>query len=126
VSAAFAGTEWLRDRVTVAGPVPHGDIAAWLSAADLYLSTSRHEGSGYALIEAMACGCPPVVTDLPSHAAIAGAEGRRFPVGDAAALADALATASWGEDRRAAVRAAFEQHLTWQAVVDGLLAAYRR
>jgi glycosyltransferase involved in cell wall biosynthesis len=125
IEAAIEASPVLRDRVAVDGPVAHDDIATWLSAADLYLSTSRHEGSGYALIEALACGCPPVVTELPSHAAIAGDEGRRFPAGDVDALAVALRDARRGPAARSSARRAFEARLGWDAVVDQLLRAYR-
>jgi glycosyltransferase involved in cell wall biosynthesis len=125
VGAAIEASPVLRDRVRVGGPVVHDEVATWLSAADLYLSTSRHEGSGYALIEALACGCPPVVSDLPSHAAIAGGAGRRFPPGDPAALAVTLRAAPRGPDARSAARRAFEERLRWDVVVEQLLTAYR-
>jgi glycosyltransferase involved in cell wall biosynthesis len=124
VDAAIAASEWLRGRVSVIGPVPHAEMAGWYSAADLFLSTSRHEGSGYALIEAMACGCPPVVSDLPSHRAIAGPEGRFFAAEDPIAAASALAGTGGSDADRSAVRAAFTARLTWTAVVDALHAAY--
>lgn len=56
----------LKDAVYLRGKVPHGELPDWYSAADFYISGSREEGSGYALLEAMACGCIPVVTDIPS------------------------------------------------------------
>src|SRR5207302_5467774 len=34
--------------------------------ADFYISASHEESCGYALLEAMACGCIPVVTSIPS------------------------------------------------------------
>lgn len=56
----------LKDAVYLRGKVPHAELPDWYSAADFYISGSREEGSGYALLEAMACGCIPVVTDIPS------------------------------------------------------------
>jgi len=56
----------LKDAVYLVGKLPHAALPDWYSAADFYISGSREEGSGYALLEAMACGCIPVVTDIPS------------------------------------------------------------
>lgn len=61
------------DRITLTGPLPRDALPAWYAAADVFVSTSRSEGSGFALLEALTCGCPAVaVTDLPSHRAILG------------------------------------------------------
>lgn len=110
------------------GPLPHRAMAQWYRAADVLLSTSHHEGSGYALIEAIASGCTPAVTDLPSHGAIAGDVATYFAPGDPAAAAEALERAALAASRpegRALVRARFEQALRWEHVADQLHAAYR-
>lgn len=56
----------LSKNVRLVGKVPHEELSYWFSAADFFISGSHREGSGYALIEAMACGCIPVVTNIPS------------------------------------------------------------
>lgn len=56
----------LRNNVFLQGEVLHQQLPYWFSAADFYISGSHSEGSGYALVEAMACGCIPVVTAIPS------------------------------------------------------------
>lgn len=121
----------LTGRVHLVGPVPHAGIAEWMSAADLFVSGSHREGSGYALIEALACGLVPIVTDIPSHRMLTGrgAVGRLWPAGDAAALAQAL-PALWHDDgpvqarQRDAVRAHFEHHLSHAALGRALADAY--
>jgi glycosyltransferase involved in cell wall biosynthesis len=112
----------LTDRVHVVGPVPHTEVREWFSAAQIYFSTSSHEGSGYALIEALACGCTPVVSDIAPHRAIAAGLGRRFPVGDVEAAASALAELDLL--RRSTVRDEFESRLSWRSVAAQLQAAY--
>jgi glycosyltransferase involved in cell wall biosynthesis len=117
----------LRDRVTMVGQVRHEDIGAYYSASDLYISASHHEGSGYALIEALACGLLPVVTDIPAFRAIVGSCGALWRSGDPAACAEALrqVLARPVERARAQSRAHFASELSWPAVAARTLAAYR-
>jgi glycosyltransferase involved in cell wall biosynthesis len=72
--------------------VPHAEIAGWYDRADVYLSTSHHEGSNYSLIEALGFGCHPVVTDIPSHAAIVKELAGRFAIGDATTAGALIST----------------------------------
>ena len=66
----------------------------YLANADLFAFTSRWEGLGFVLIEALALGTPVVSTDCPSgpnEILQGGRYGRLIPVGDDAALAQAMA-----------------------------------
>ena len=63
---------------------------AYMAHADLFAFTSRWEGLGFVLIEALAVGTPVVSTDCPSGPAEILQNGRfgpLVPVGDSAALA---------------------------------------
>lgn len=67
---------------------------AFMARAAALASSSVYEGLANVLREALACGCPVLATDCPSGSAEAledGALGRLVPVGDAPALAEALA-----------------------------------
>jgi glycosyltransferase involved in cell wall biosynthesis len=114
--------------VRLLGRVPHGRVQQLLRGADLYLSASRREGSGYALLEALASGAPPLVTDIPAHRRITrgGSVGGLYPCGDAAALAALLA--EHANRPRAAerlrVREHFDRHLSFAAVGRELRDAY--
>ena len=55
----------LKERVLLPGFV--SDAAGWMKAADVFVSVSHCEGRPNALMEAMACGTPLVVSDIPEH-----------------------------------------------------------
>lgn len=117
----------LRDRVSMIGRVPHDEIANYYGAADVFVSGSHAEGSGYALIEAMACGLVPVVTDIPSFRTIAGAAGVLWPAGNAAAFSSALLDACSRDlaAERETVQRQFAALLSWEAIASRTVTAYR-
>src|SRR5690606_31821944 len=96
VRARIRSDPALASRVQLLGAVPHARIQDLCRAADILVSGSHEESTGFAVIEALACGTTPVVTDIPAFRALthAGAVGRLFPPGDAAALARALISAA--------------------------------
>jgi glycosyltransferase involved in cell wall biosynthesis len=121
------GDPRLAGRVHLLGSVPHARIEWLMRSADVFVSASLAEGSGYALLEAMACGLRPAVTDIPSFRAVTdgGRVGRLWPRGDASQLADALvsvASASTHPD----VRSHFDATLSFGALGQQWAAAYRQ
>jgi glycosyltransferase involved in cell wall biosynthesis len=118
----------LRHRVHLLGRVSHERIEQLMRAADVFVLGSHREGSGYSLIEALACGLPPVVTDIPSFRSLtgAGAVGKLWPCGDSRALCEALRSIAGRVDfgMRAAVRAHFERELSFDALGSKLAAMY--
>ncbi len=119
----------LRGRVHLLGRRPHAEIESLMRAADVFVAGSHREGSGYALIEALACGLPPLVTDIPSFQALTGdgAVGRLWWRGDAQSLADELLgiAAKVGPAWRVRIRAHFERELSPVALGKRLEETYR-
>lgn len=118
----------LRDRVHLLGQVPHQTVEQLMRAADLFVLGSHREGSGYSLIEALACGLPPVVTDIPSFRSLtgSGAVGALWPCGDARRLCEAVVamTQRPKAPTRAAVRAHFDSELSIDALGRKLRSMY--
>lgn len=69
--------------------LPAKDLYEELAAGDIYVSCSASDGTSVSLLEAMALGLYPVVTDIPANREWIedGINGRLFPVGDDGALA---------------------------------------
>lgn len=76
------------DRIELAGFVD--DLVATYQGASALIMTSRHEGFGLPLVEAMACGTPVVAFDNSSIPEVVGAGGTIVPDGDHEAMADVL------------------------------------
>jgi glycosyltransferase involved in cell wall biosynthesis len=53
--------------ITFLGRVPHEEMPDLLSRADIYVSTSLYDGTSVSLLEAMASGAFPIVTDIPAN-----------------------------------------------------------
>ena len=128
VRARIDGDNRLTGRVHLLGEVPHARIETLMRAADLFVSASRAEGSGYAAMEALACGLTPVLTDIPAFRALTGngRVGHLWPCGDAMRLADALIAAAVERTPSARIRAHFDATLSFEAVGRLWADAYAR
>jgi len=82
----------LIDYVHFPGQVNQAELVHYYQAADLYISTSHSDGTSISLLEALACGCPVLLSDIPGNREWInpGEQGWLYPDGDVAALAKAI------------------------------------
>ncbi len=101
-------------KVEVLGTLPNAEMMRLLAEHDAYLLPSAFEGMPHAMLEAMAQGCVPVVSDIPSgvpEVVDDGVQGFRAPMGDVAMFAERLAELHADPARRAAMALAAHRRI---------------
>jgi sugar transferase (PEP-CTERM/EpsH1 system associated) len=125
--------EAARERLAQAGvadqawlPGDRADVAALLPHFDLFALPSQAEGISNTLLEAMACGCAPVATDVGGNPELVAheANGLLVPPRDSAALAAALARLVREPALRQRLAEAALARVRAQFSLDGMIAAY--
>jgi glycosyltransferase involved in cell wall biosynthesis len=118
------------DQVHFGGQVSQVELPLYYHKADLFVSPSHIDGSSVSLMEALACGLPVVVSDIPANLEWVsdGINGWTFPDGDAQALADRILMV-FAERRKLdkierAARATAEACANWHKNFAKLLQAY--
>ncbi|MEM2568314.1 MAG: glycosyltransferase, partial [Candidatus Bathyarchaeia archaeon] len=103
----------LENDVSLAGFEPNP--FKFMKNASVFVLSSKYEGFGNVIIEALACGCPVVSTDCPSGPSEIledGKWGKLVPVGDVEAMAKAiLETLDNPPDRKALQQRAMDFHI---------------
>lgn len=120
----------LVDRVRFPGQVSQTEQPRYYQNADLYVTASHSDGTSISLLEAMACGRPALVSDIPGNREwiAEGVQGWMFPDGNVAALRDGILRAASERSRLPdmgrAARQLAEQHADWKKNFQELLKAY--
>lgn len=129
----FIRDEGLGERVVMPGVVEEAGMPAFFHASDLYLTCSLSDGTSVSLLQAMACGLPVVVTDLPGNRewVTGGENGMLARAGDPGDYAGAIARISRAtpaeRERIAGMnRGITERRADWDKNILLLLAAYDR
>jgi glycosyltransferase involved in cell wall biosynthesis len=119
------------DQVSFPGQVSYDELPGYYCSADLYLSASHSDGTSISLLEAMACGKPALVSDIPGNRewVTPGENGWWFPDGSADALAEAIFKAATQRSRLPemgqSARCTAEHRADWEKNFPELLNAYR-
>lgn len=96
---SLAGSLGMADRVSWFSHLAVEDLVTLYQGADALLQPSLYEGFGLPLIEAMACGCPVVATNMPMFREVLGEAGLLVaddgPDGFGRALAALVKSAPW-------------------------------
>ena len=106
------------------GHVPDAELRALYEGALALVYPSTYEGFGLPPVEAMACGCPVVISDQPALLEVAAGAGHVVPMGDVDRLAGALREIAADQglrDRLARNGLARAEQLTWRAAAERLL-----
>lgn len=79
-------------RIEFCGKAKHDDLRLYLNAADVFVTPSRKEGMPNAVLEAMACSCRIVASDIPVHRELLGdyTQGLLCDAEDPASLSSAI------------------------------------
>lgn len=113
--------------VVYVGHVASAELRALYEGALALAFPSSYEGFGLPPLEAMACGCPVVISDQPALVEVAGGAARVCPTGDATELAVALQEVTDPALRARLIKLGLEraQQFTWRATAEHLLAQCR-
>ena len=117
------------DKVHFGGYVSRDELPYTYRSADIFLSASHCDGSSVSLLEALACGLPGIVSDIPGNRewVSSGEQGWVFHDGDADEMSALMHTARHEPalvEYAARARAMAEQKADWRSNFPVLLQAY--
>lgn len=121
----------VEEYVTFGGQISQTDLPRWYHMADLYISPSHVDGSSVSLMEALACGLPCLVSDIPANKewVIENENGWLFRDGDADHLAEKILAAMNQREKLpgvgAAARRSAEKRADWKKNAAALMEVYR-
>jgi glycosyltransferase involved in cell wall biosynthesis len=119
------------DRVAFVGQISQTVLPEWYHRADLYISPSHVDGSSVSLMEALACGLPCLVSDIPANKewVTEGENGWLFRDGDANHLAQKILAAIAQRETLPQVgqssRRVAELRADWKNNAEALMKVYR-
>jgi glycosyltransferase involved in cell wall biosynthesis len=119
------------DKVIFGGQVSQTNLPDWYHRADLYISPSHVDGSSVSLMEALACGLPCLVSDIPANKewVVDDENGWLFRDGDANHLAEKILSAISQREKLPEIgrssRRVAEMRADWKKNAEALMNVYR-
>jgi glycosyltransferase involved in cell wall biosynthesis len=119
------------DRVSFGGQISQMDLPRWYHRADLYISPSHVDGSSVSLMEALACGLPCLVSDIPANKewVVENENGWLFRDGDVNHLAEKILAAIFQREKLPKIgrssRRTAEMRADWRKNAEALMNVYR-
>ena len=108
------------------GGVPLEETVHFYRAADVFVYPSLNETFGLPILEAMACGCPVVTSDISAMPETAGGAAVLADPKDPASIARAIVEAAGpGRDRLRELGLKRASQFTWAATAAATLDVYR-
>ncbi len=80
----------LKDDVIFTDYVPDNDLVKFYNTADLFVYPSLYEGFGLPPLEAMACGCPVITSNISSLPEVVGDAGMMIDPNDVESLTESM------------------------------------
>ncbi|MBK9602586.1 MAG: glycosyltransferase family 4 protein [Anaerolineales bacterium] len=121
----------VEEYVTFGGQISQTDLPRWYHMADLYISPSHVDGSSVSLMEALACGLPCLVSDIPANKewVFENENGWLFRDGDANDLAEKILAAISQREKLPEIgrssRRSAEMRADWKKNAEALMNVYR-
>lgn len=119
----------LKRDVIILSRLDEAELPILYSAATALVFPSLYEGGGIPVVEAMACGCPVIASDIPPVKEFAGDAASYFDPTDSVAIAGTMRTfQSFADQRKRNRDAGLTRAMRFraQAMVGKLLSAYSR
>ena len=117
----------LQNNVRFLGYIAQDDLVGLYNLADVFVYPSLYEGFGFPPLEAMACGCPVVTSNVSSLPEVVGNAGLLVNCQDSEALAQNIFHVITDEDcRRRLIQRGVErvQHFSWHKSAKELLQVF--
>lgn len=130
VKKKVTGSLLLQSKVHLLGGIPHEEIKIFYNSADYFVLGSHYEGSGYALSEALRCGCVPVVTNIPSFKMMTneGQLGALWKPGNKNSFVEAAISAISKPFKNEAMACIdfYKERLSFDAIVEEAIGHYKK
>ncbi len=119
----------LKERVHFTGYIDAADLPVLYTLAEALVFPSFYEGFGLPILEAMACGCPVITSNVSSMPEVAGDAALLIDPKNTQEIADAMEKMVSGKKlRKQLVEKGYEQakKFTWEKTAEETLALYKQ